>query len=126
MALERGIRHMIRWDKTQKTWHTNTKAGRYSVRRTAKRAPYGAYLNNKLLPVDLSSDVDVVKRAVELRIIEARRIAQLGDDDGKEGACADSKEKGRWITARFEDAKCQRPGEACSWPECDCPATPDV
>lgn len=70
----------IQWDKTQSTWHTDVdKVGRYSVRRLAKRQPYGAYLNNKSIPVPTNPDASVVKRGVELRIIEARRINALAD-----------------------------------------------
>lgn len=73
----------IRWDKTQTTWHTDTKAGRYSVRRVHKRGPFGAFLNNKPVAVDTSLDVQAVKRAVELRIVEARRIANMSADEAR-------------------------------------------
>jgi hypothetical protein len=67
---------LIRWDKTQKTWHTDVaRVGRYSVRRTQSRGPYAAYLNGKQIDnVGEDTDVDVIKKRVETRIHEARRI----------------------------------------------------
>lgn len=69
---------IIRWDKTQKTWHTDVdKVGRYSVRRPGKRMPYQAYLNNKQIAVDPNPDAEIVKRMIETRIHTARHINKV-------------------------------------------------
>lgn len=74
----------IDWDKTGTTWHTDTKAGRYSVRRMGKRQPFGAFLNNtRLTGIPESTSIDVIKRDIERRIIEARRIANMSADDAR-------------------------------------------
>lgn len=68
----------IDWDKTGSTWHTDTKAGRYSIRRLGKRQPFGAFFNNaRIGGIPESTSLDVVKRDVERRIIEAKRIAAM-------------------------------------------------
>jgi hypothetical protein len=68
---------LILWDKTGGVWHTDTAAGRYSIRRLGKRQPYGAFLNNKPISnVRENLSVDVIKREVEHRIRTARRIAE--------------------------------------------------
>lgn len=71
---------LIRWDKTQATWHTDIEnVGRYSVRRTAKYEPFGAYLNGeRVTGVPTATKADVVKRDVENRIRNAMQIAKLG------------------------------------------------
>jgi len=68
---------IIRWDKTQKTWHTDIdKVGRYSVRRMDKRKPYAAYLNGeRIMSEAVNSDVEKVKGDVETRIQRAHDIA---------------------------------------------------
>lgn len=74
----------INWDKTGTTWHTETKAGRYSVRRLGKRQPFGAFLNGaRISNIPESTSLDVVKRDVERRIIEARRIANMNQGDAR-------------------------------------------
>lgn len=67
---------LIQWDKTQSTWHTDVdKVGRYSVQRLGKRQPFAAFLNGKRIAgVPESTSQDVIKRDIERRIIEARRI----------------------------------------------------
>jgi hypothetical protein len=68
---------LIRWDRTQGTWHTDTRAGRYSVCRVRPRGPFGAYLSgNPITSVSPSLNIDVVKREVERCIRAARDIAQ--------------------------------------------------
>jgi hypothetical protein len=71
---------LIRWDKTQSTWHTDIEnVGRYSVRRTAKYGPFGAYLNGeRVAGVPAAAKVGAVKRDVENRIRNAMQIAKLG------------------------------------------------
>lgn len=72
---------MIRWDKTQNTWHTDVgKVGRYSVQPVGNHVRgrgrlHAAFLNNERItnaPSDF--DADIVKRHVEDRIETARRI----------------------------------------------------
>jgi hypothetical protein len=71
---------LIRWNKTQNTWHTDVgKVGRYSVRRLAPRQPWAAFLNGKRLGNDSHTDVSVMKRVVERRIHTARRINEATD-----------------------------------------------
>jgi hypothetical protein len=66
---------IVRWDKTGSVWHTDVdKVGRYSVRRPGLRQPYEAYLNGKSLNLMPDSDPGVLKRSIERRIKEARRI----------------------------------------------------
>jgi len=69
---------IVRWDKTQSTWHTDVdNVGRYAVRRMDKRKPYAAYLNNeRIMSESVHSDAEIVKRAVETRIEKAFDIAK--------------------------------------------------
>jgi hypothetical protein len=71
---------LIRWDKTQSTWHTDIEnVGRYSVRRAVARGPWAAYLNGeRVAGVPAAAKVDAVKRDVENRIRNAMQIAKLG------------------------------------------------
>lgn len=63
------------WDKTGKVWHTDVdKVGRYSVRRPGLRQDFRAYLNGNDLGLMPSSDPEVLKRSIDRRILEARRI----------------------------------------------------
>lgn len=73
---------IIRWDKTQATWHTDIdRVGRYAVARTKPRGPYAAFLNgDRIVGEPVHSDAEIVKRAVESRIETARRI-NAGDSD---------------------------------------------
>lgn len=68
------------WDKTGKTWHTDVdKVGRYSVRRPGLRQDYRAYLNGEDLNLMPSNDPEVLKRSIDRRILEARRINHVTD-----------------------------------------------
>jgi hypothetical protein len=77
---------LIKWDKTQQTWHTDVDGvGRYSIRKGGElskvRGLWHAFLNGT--PINghgySDKDLDAVKRNVENRINNARRIANDPD-----------------------------------------------
>lgn len=69
----------LQWGKTANTWHLDIDGvGRYSVQRTDKGGPWGAYLNNQRLSTVTASRLqELVKTQVEDRVTEARRINAL-------------------------------------------------